>query len=196
MKQSTTILILLLCLSFKCSKKEEFVSENAPKIFSKVNPSNLQFHGIYKFTLSENNIANDMRNNLDYTRFVYFFGNGFCANCILFSHTDSTAASALIHKTNNIEIKEGGGVFSINSGGIIKAIYRIDYTSRGIPHLNFAIFSGLLKNKDSIVNFRLLKPYPKNFTSSDTIPRTLVFQKFPAKLTLDSNNYYIKKFIK
>ena len=192
------ILFYIISTSYKCTNSEMRFIEKHIHVFENIkNINTVLMDGIYLVEYIPINI-DDGHGKFNFGEFIMFFGNGFCSSINLYSNTDSFEATKLVSTKNVNEIEKGGGVFTIDTNKIIKLLIRTRISiSGGRLGYTFAIFSGKLSNyNDTITSFRMIEPFPKQHNIYDTIPRTLVFQKFPAKLTLDSNNYYIKKFIK
>jgi hypothetical protein len=202
MKYYYLLFFVFFLFGFRFSNSDKFPSLHTNTIYKEFNASNnrLKLNGIYlvyEYNYLTLPILNyNCSTPYKYSRFISFYNNGFCNWFRSHADKDSFYTSILIKSQNEYDIKNGGGVFNINGDTITTVIKkRISMPGGGLGY-TYAIFRGTIKNADTIIDFKMIAPFPKHKNLFDTMSKLLVFQEFPDKLNVDSNNYFIKKYIK
>ena len=179
---------------------------NAERKFDK---TVLRFDGVYTTYDTTRSPVNGQRYCDRYflDNFFSFYKNGMVMRSALVFFEPYQAAKYLSNFMQYYNNEENGqlGVFSIINKDTIDIIcydrYRVDngYINDFITH-----FKGIIKNADTIVNLKVVPPYPDvkpahKLTRERNLkvinqPLMLVFKPFAAKKLVDSNNFWINKY--
>ncbi len=196
----TLLLVGFLLLSFINKTKFTDSIDEFHKLF--VSNNQIRYDGIFKQIYnkkSNNNLKSEVDLFVSHGQYI-FYNNGFCIPTPYSLPIDSIKLDSYIR---NIYPKYStlSGVYYIMNNVINAIIYEEVYLRGEKPSATYKIFNGKIINRDTIVDWHVVRPYPSTsrylqLNPLDTISRTLVFTAFPAKFSIDSNNLIIKKFIK
>jgi hypothetical protein len=156
----------------------------------------LKWGGQYEFRV------NTINNKTICVNRLLFYKNNLVL-CILGYSNDSLAEVNHLIKYGQYQTNVNKwGVYSIDSDTIKAIIYWCFNRNHSNLYIDKACYySGIITTGDSIINWRMIPPYPEynrtynpDYTSFETIPQTLHYIKFPAKLMVDSNKVWLNKY--
>ena len=154
-------------------------TENASKAFIELleNPqipkNKINFNGAYTFISEERfsipvTDANGKTNYVDtfYLNYpIFFFENGMVMNSrVIF--VDTTEANLLLPKGSKYKFSYNiWGVYKISNDTITAKLFLL-YVGKGlVKYYSETNFRGIIKNKDTIIQWHMVEPYPKKNTS-------------------------------
>jgi hypothetical protein len=210
--QVLIVFFLLFCMSFKKHKEDKNLNELKDIIHTNKKNYNsvLRFDGVY--TLYGKDVATDGSKTIAYERyfldnFFVFYKNGMVIKSAYVFYDSLGPVDYLKNFMLTYNTVEGGqeGVFNVIYKDTIDIVcydrYGIGngYVDNFITH-----FKGIIKNSDTIVNLKIVAPYPHVNTNARTVRERylerinetamLIFKPFPAKKFVDSNNFWINKY--
>ena len=210
------VLFLLICLiSFSCRINLPIV-EGYPTdlptqkvvnlLTSKSDNSiyKLRFDGIYQGIISEYFITNNgtIRDTPYVFMPLYFFEN----NMIAYDFTAMTSFSlfydrASLSQREDMHLRHWG-VYEVKGDTLKATIYLMLKSVRNFQGLTRmrCSFTGIIQNKDTIKDFKMISPFPETrLSENDNIyrlkkPRDIYFKPFPVKKLVDPEKAWINKF--
>ena len=201
--------ILLLLVPYGCIMKIEkpsavFLStlNEPPRDFS---GSKLKFNGFYENSTFRDKLRLDAQGRLNTNKYysvkpIFFFTNGLVVMDNASSYDSISYANTLVG-INELTF-DAWGPFSIRHDTIRAIVYHHFFKNEAIgKRRNLTYFEGILKDSATIINWKMVPPYPKvnmeangGTMESEKKESTLKFVAFPAKTNIDSNNVWINKY--
>jgi hypothetical protein len=205
--------ILLLLVPYGCIMKIEKPSAaflaalNAPP--ADFSGCKLKFNGFYdNTTFRADELRLDAQGRINTRKYysvkpTFFFTNGFvfmdgASSLDSVGYTNIMGNKGLI----NEQTFDAWGPFSIRHDTIRAIVYHHFFKNEAIgKRRNLTYFEGILKDSATIINWKMVPPYPKvnmeangGTMESEKKESTLKFVAFPAKTNIDSNNVWINKY--
>jgi hypothetical protein len=204
---------LLLLMLYGCIMKIEkpsaaFLStlNEPPRDFS---GSKLKFNGFYEnSTFRADELRLDAQGRINTDKYysvkpMFFFINGLVIMDNAVSYDSTSYVNFMGSKgIINEQTFQAWGPFSIRHDTIRAIVYHFFFKNAAIgKRKNLAYFEGILKDSATIINWKMVPPYPKvnmeangGTMESEKKESTLKFVAFPAKANIDSNNVWINKY--
>ena len=188
------------CASVHTRSQDRQLSELL-KSYNKEAVSGVRFDGVYSFyDTSVNYCGTRIADQSEYASPIFFFANG-----LFIGYNGSTSDSKfLVQDVQNSVLTKRHHILDVAAFEVrndtIKATGSFVMSTSGNTIRHFiAHFRGILKSPDTIVNWRMVPPYPKiswRLNDLDYLkkPRMLVFKSLAGKTQIDSNAIWINKF--
>jgi hypothetical protein len=214
MKKKGNILLLFILACFQACIYTEKASKSFMNILQSPDTSIVQikFNGAYHRVNKEGYHIpiRDEKGNLNYvdTPFlhhpVFFFKNGLVLNSRV-TFVDTNETNKLLPEGSKYKFSYNKwGVYNVDKDTIHAIIY-LEFKGKGFKSTSVVqcYFEGFIKNKDTILNWRLVEPYPKVSTFANEgqleflkTPTDLFFKPVSAKKRINPENAWINEFKK
>lgn len=132
---------------------------------------------------------------------LYFYGN----NVVLYQRglaADSAGYADYFLRSDPAkgDLARHSGAYEISRDTLKVILIRLFNNNHSQKYkYGICYYQGIIKNKDSIVDWKMVAPFPPfseefNHIEKEKIPSTLIFRSFPAKNRLDSNKVWVNDY--
>ena len=170
---------------FSLNKKQNFIS------------SKLKWDGIYVN-------VNPRFSKFKYNDLYCFYKNNLILRSIGYAIDSNTEVNQFVKYGVMQTYGNWWGTYSFKGDTISAIIYWPFNRHNANLYANTSChYKGILMNGDSIVDWKMIPPYPEydkqfnaDYITVEIKPKTFYFMKFPAKLMVDSNKVWLNKYRK